>query len=66
MSKRMLIEVHVGKRYGISRLNCDGAGQVKDVIIDNERYNRISSQSKKKVLPVPLWSILYEQEIQNS
>lgn len=49
MSKRMLVEVHVGKRYGISRLNCDGAGQVKDVIIDNERYNRISSQSKKKV-----------------
>ena len=36
MSKRMLIEVHIGKRYGISRLNCDGAGQVKDVIIDNE------------------------------
>lgn len=31
MSKRMLVEVHVGKRYGISRLNCDGAGQVKDV-----------------------------------
>lgn len=25
MSKRMLIEVHVGKRYGISRLNCDGS-----------------------------------------
>lgn len=48
MSKRMLVEVHVGKRYGISRLNCDGAGQVKDVIIDNERYNRISSQSRKK------------------
>ena len=33
MSQRMLVEVHVGKRYGISRLNCDGAGQVKDVII---------------------------------
>lgn len=49
MKKRLVIEVHVGKRYGISRLNCDGAGQVKDVMIDNERYNRISSQAKKKV-----------------
>ena len=49
MKKRLLIEVHVGKRYGISRLNCDGAGQVKDVMIDNTRYNRISSQAKKKV-----------------
>lgn len=49
MSKRMLIEVHVGKRYGISRLNCGEDGQVKDVMIDSERYNRISSQSKKKV-----------------
>lgn len=49
MNKKMLIEVHVGKRYGISRLNCGEDGQVKDVIIDNERYNRISSQAKKKV-----------------
>lgn len=49
MKKKLIIEVHVGKRYGISRLNCDGAGQVKDVMIDNERYNRISSQAKKKV-----------------
>ena len=49
MSKKMLIEVHVGKRYGISRLNCGEDGQVKDVMIDSERYNRISSQSKKKV-----------------
>ena len=29
MSKKMLVEVHVRKRYGISRLNCDGAGQEK-------------------------------------
>ena len=49
MEKKLVIEVHVGKRYGISRLNCDEAGQVKDVVIDNERYNRISSQSKKRV-----------------
>ena len=49
MEKKLVIEVHVGKRYGVSRLNCDEAGQVKDVVIDNERYNRISSQSKKRV-----------------
>lgn len=46
MSK-LTIEMHVGKRYGISRLNCDGTGRVKDVMIDNRRYNRISSQAKK-------------------
>ena len=38
MSKKMLIEVHVGKRYGISRLNCGEDGQVKDVMIDSESY----------------------------
>ena len=49
MSEKLAVEVHVGKRYGISRLNCGGDGQVKDVVIDNRRYNRISSQSKKRV-----------------
>ena len=48
MSKRMLVEVHVGKRYGISRLNCDGAGQVKDVIIDNEDTTEFRHSQRKK------------------
>lgn len=47
--KKLVIEVHVGKRYGVSRLNCDGNGHMKDVIIDGSRYNRISSQAKKTV-----------------
>lgn len=62
MNKKLVIEVHVGKRYGISRLNCDGAGQVKDVLIDNSRYNRISSQSKKRVWREHLEECLGEME----
>lgn len=60
--KKLVIEVHVGKRYGISRLNCDGAGQVKDVLIDNVRYNRISSQSKKRVWRENLEECMGEME----
>ena len=62
MNKKLVVEVHVGKRYGISRLNCDGAGQVKDVLIDNSRYNRISSQSKKRVWREHLEECLGEME----
>ena len=47
MNKKLVFELHVGKRYGISRLNCDDSGQTKDVIIDNKKLNRISSQAKK-------------------
>lgn len=60
--RKLVIEVHVGKRYGISRLNCDGAGQVKDVMIDNVRYNRISSQSKKRVWRENLEEYMGEME----
>ena len=49
MSKRMLVEVHVGKRYGISRLNCDGAGQVKDVIMIMKDTTEFRHSTKKKV-----------------
>lgn len=49
MNKKLVFELHVGKRYGISRLNCDDSGQTKDVIIDNKKLNRISSQAKKHV-----------------
>ena len=60
--RKLVIEMHVGKRYGISRLNCDGAGQVKDVMIDNVRYNRISSQSKKRVWRENLEECMGEME----
>ena len=49
MNNKFVVEVHTGKEYGVSRLNCDSAGQVKDVMINTTRYNRISSQSKKSV-----------------
>ena len=60
MNKKLVIEVHVGKRYGISRLNCDGAGQVKDVLIDNSRYNRIHL-SQKRGYGVNIWRNVSER-----
>ena len=44
---RFVIEMHVGKLYGVGRMNCDSTGRNKDVMFNNKRYHRISSQSKK-------------------
>lgn len=50
MNKRYVVELSLGKRYGASRLNCDESGQQKDMVINGSRFNRISSQSKKKLV----------------
>ena len=47
MNNKLVIELHVGRRYGASRLNCDENGKIKSILINGKKHSRISSQSKK-------------------
>lgn len=47
MNNKLVIELHVGKRYGASRLNCDENGKIKSILINGKKHSRISSQAKK-------------------
>ena len=65
MNKRYVIEMQIGKRYGASRLNCDESGQQKDLVINGSRFNRISSQSKKKPVKDSLMKSLVDSYDEN-
>lgn len=65
MNKRYVIEMQIGKRYGASRLNCDESGQQKDLVINGSRFNRISSQSKKKPIKDELMKSLMDSYGEN-
>lgn len=44
---KCVIEIHVGKRYGVTRINTEENGGVKYVTINNVKHYRISSQAKR-------------------